>query len=405
MTTLATVDCVVVGGGPAGLAAAIALARLGVTVELAGARLNTAAPDTRTAALFPVVVEMLRKLGAWGELEAASAPLRGIRIVDDTGRVLRAPEIVFHADDAGLPDLGHNVPNAALVRALDAAARRAGVQISMDGPVTAVDLSDAATAVVRMASGRSVRAKLVVGADGRGSICRQAAGIGIRRWSYEQTAVVTRFHHSRVHNGISIELHRPGGPCTTVPMPGKASSLVWVETTLEAQRLLALPSPALAAELERGLGGVLGDITAVAEPAAFALSGLAAETLAQRRTALVGEAGHVLPPIGAQGLNLGMFDVAVLAQCVGETLSNNGDIGGDACLDRYRRTRAADMRVRSHAVDLLNRSLTSGMLAIDMMRGAGLHLLAAAPALRRRLILQGLSPPAPLPPLMIAEPQ
>ena len=154
------------------------------------------------------------------------------------------------------------------------------------------------------------------------------------------------------------------------------------------------------AELAELLGGLLGDISALGVRRAFPLTGLKAETLARRRIALVGEAGHVLPPIGAQGLNLGMFDVAVLADGIARARTAGQDIGAPAVVEIYAQARSADMRVRQGAVDFLNRTLTSGMLPLDLARGAGLHLLAATPALRRRLMEQGLAPPAPLPALM-----
>ncbi len=394
-------DCLVVGDGPAGLAAATAVAWSGTEVALAG--LGPSSPsqqaDTRTAALFPPVIQLLRHLGAWDELAPASAPLRGIRIVDGTGRLLRAPEVVFRADDIEKADLGHNVPNAALTGALTAAARRAGVRFLDDGPVGGVDAATE-TATAQMAGGRAIEARLIVGADGRDSVCRQSAGIAVSRWTYEQAAIAVRFNHTRPHRGISTELHRPAGPCTTVPLPGNASSLVWVERPGEVERLMAATPEAFMAELAELLGGLLGDISALGVRRAFPLTGLKAETLARRRIALVGEAGHVLPPIGAQGLNLGMFDVAVLADGIARARTAGQDIGAPAVVEIYAQARSADMRVRQGAVDFLNRTLTSGMLPLDLARGAGLHLLAATPALRRRLMEQGLAPPAPLPALM-----
>ncbi len=401
MPPLLKIDCLVVGDGPAGLAAATALARSGTEVALAGLALSSPAQqvDTRTAALFPPVVQLLRNLGAWADLAAASAPLRGIRIVDGTGRLLRAPEVVFRAEDIERPDLGHNVPNAALIRALTVAARRAGVLFLDDGPVVGVDRA-ARRATARLTGGRAVEAHLIVGADGRASVCRQSAGIAVSCWTYEQAAIAVRFDHTRPHRGISTELHRPAGPCTTVPLPGNASSLVWVERPGDVERLMAATPEAFMSELSDRLDGLLGDISNLGTRRAFPLTGLKAENLARGRIALVGEAGHVLPPIGAQGLNLGMFDVAVLADGVERARNAGQDIGEPEMLEAYARARSADMHMRQGAVDFLNRTLTSGMLPLDLARGAGLHLLAAAPALRRRLMEQGLAPPAPLATLM-----
>ena len=400
------VECLVVGAGPAGLAAATALALIGADVALAGLpaageAAPPAAEDIRTAALFPMVVQMLRNLGAWPALEAHCAPLLGIRIVDDTGHLLRAPEVSFPACEIGLPDLGHNVPNAALSQALIDTARTAGVALTDGGQLIALE-TGAGGAMATLADGSQVRARLIVGADGRNSICRAAAGIGVRRWSYGQAAIAVRFAHSRPHRGFSTELQRPAGPCTAVPLPGLSSSLVWMERTAEAGQLMAATPSVFVEQLSRRFQGLLGSISDLGQRRSFPLSGLAAETLARSRVALVGEAGHVIPPIGAQGLNLGMFDAATLAEHVAAARTEGRDIGGPAVLEGYARARAADVRRRIGAVDILNRSLTSGLLPLDLARGAGLHALAAVPALRRRIMAAGLAPSGPVPRVMLA---
>ena len=396
----------VVGGGPAGLAAALAAERAGADVLLAAPphRVAGAAPDTKTAALFAGSIELLKNLGAWEAIAPASEPISAIRIIDDTGRMLRAPEVLFTAQEVDRDAFGWNVPNAALVSGLLAAAQQPGRRITLletAGIDTVSIANDAATLTSR--EGATFRARLVVGADGRNSICRAAAGIGTRTWQYDQAALVTSFRHTRAHRTVSTEFHRPAGPLTTVPLPQDASSLVWVERPAEAQRLSALDDDAFKRELEERLQGLLGELSDFKKRFVFPLSGLTATAYGQNRVALVGEAGHVIPPIGAQGLNLGLRDAAALADCIASALSRGDDPGGAACLDRYSAQRRPDITSRIATVDVLNRSLISGLLPVNLARGLGIVALHAIGPLRRLAIQQGLQPPGALPSLLQAD--
>jgi 2-octaprenyl-6-methoxyphenol hydroxylase len=396
-------DILVIGGGPAGLAAATGMARSGLTVALARSAPapQSSAADTRTAALFPPVIRMLRRLDAWDALAPSSAPLRGIRIVDQLGAFLRAPSVTFLAAEADLADLGFNVPNAALTQALEVAARTAGVLLLDDGPV--VELAPASGEAEAVTAGRSrIAARLVVGADGKDSMARAAAGIEVNRWSYDQSALAATFTHGRPHRGISTELHRPMGPCTCVPLPGRRSSLVWVDRPGTIHRLQAAGEAEFLGELSSLFGDLLGELSHLGPRRSFPLTGLSAARMGSNRIALVGEAAHALPPIGAQGLNLGMFDVAALVGLVADARALGQDIGAPSLLQAYDDLRRTDMRLRQGAVDALNRTLTAGFLPLEMLRGAGLHVLAATPALRRGLIRRGLAPLSPLPALMAA---
>ena len=406
MSDRSNFDCVVVGGGPAGLAAACALGKLGLSVALAtqiadgsGRADAPLAVDTRTAALFPPAIALLDQLGAWKGLAPHCAPLRAIRLIDDTGSLLRAPEVLFSARDIGIDDLGYNVANAALNESLTAAARARDVTIPDDGRALAVE-PGAERATVRLSRNRALTSHLVVAADGRASATREAAGIHIKSWSYDQAALACRFCHSRPHHGVSTELQGAAGPCTTVPLVGCASSLVWMHSPAEIDRMSALPPTAFLDALSERLGGLLGQLSDLGPRRSYPLSGLIAETMGRNRVALVGEAGHALPPIGAQGLNLGLVDAAVLADTVAAARAAGDDIGAAPALAAYDAARSADVRRRVGAVDLLNRSLNSGFGPLNLARGAGLHVLAAMPSLRRRLMLEGLYPPAPLPTLM-----
>jgi 2-octaprenyl-6-methoxyphenol hydroxylase len=400
MAKIEKFDILVVGAGPTGLAAAAALAPTGMRVALAGIGVGGAKREsTRTAALFRPAISLLQNLGVWPEVARRSAPLEAIRIVDDTGFMLRAPEVIFRSSEIGWESFGYNVPDDALTNALEAAVRASPVRL-LDGGALSRLTPSATACVAQLSSGDPVRASLIVAADGRESVCRTEAGIGVRRWSYQQRALTTRFAHSRNHANISTELHGAGGPCTTVPLPGRTSSLVWVERTAEADRLMTLDDASFVDELSTKLGGLLGEIYSPAPRGSFPLSWLAADRLGGSRVVLVGEAAHVIPPIGAQGLNLGLLDVAVLADCADAAASAGEEPGGPVMIERYEQARRLDIERRMRAVDLVNRSLTSGLLPVTLARGAGLHALAAMPALRRRAMLAGLMPHGPLPRLM-----
>ena len=410
MTMRSKFDCIVVGGGPAGLAAAAALAAKGIDVAVAASdgapsassQVQSGSPpaDPRTAALFPPAIVMLQRLGAWDLLASQCAPLAGIRIVDATGRLLRAPEVTFLASDIGLPDLGFNVPNAALTRSLFTAATSLGVTMLPDGKVLATHM-EAGMRCVMLSGDRNIQAPLVVAADGRGSMVRDAAGITTSSWTYDQSALATQFAHSRPHAGISTEMHGPEGPCTTVPLAERVSSLVWMDRPDAIERLAAEPTEQFLLHLGQRLGGLLGTLSQPGARRVFPLTGLVAQTMGLARVALVGESGHAMPPIGAQGLNLALSDVAVLADLVAEQSARGGDSGSNELLARYDTARNADVHRRVNAVDLLNRSVRPNFWPLGLARGAGLHVLAAMPSLRRRLIREGLFPPPPIPTLMV----
>jgi 2-octaprenyl-6-methoxyphenol hydroxylase len=395
-------DILVVGTGPAGLIATLALAQAGLATIAVGPSLDpaSAARDTRTTALFTGSVAMLDRLGLGARLGAAMVPMTGIRLIDDTGSLWRAPEVLFRAAELGLDRFGMNIDNAALnVALLEAATAQANVRL-IEGTVAPGLISGAESVSVTLASGDTISARLVVGADGRGSLCRAAAGIEVRTNLYPQAAVATRFRHTRPHDNISSEFHRPAGPLTTVPLAGLESSLVWVETPDEARRLMALDDGAFTQALDHRLMGLLGSVTATGRRASFPLTRLAADRMGARRIALVGEAAHVIPPIGAQGLNLGLRDIATLVEMVVRAHLAGADIGGDTLLDAYDRERRGDVTARATVVDTLNRSLISEFLPLHLVRGAGLHALNTLPWLRRLVMREGLQPSGQVPPLM-----
>ena len=328
-------------------------------------------------------VRFLTKAGVWDQLAPDAAPLRALRLIDRTGRLFRAPDMLFDASEIGQRAFGYNVPNTALIGGLINAL---GDGFLPTPGVRQIERSEA-EARLALADGSELSAKLVVGADGRNSLCREAAGIGVRSWSYDQTAIVCNFHHKRPHQGTCTEFHFSGGPFTVVPLPGDASSLVWVERTQDAEALAALDQADFAQKLAERLGGLLGDIAEIGPRGVFPLGGLVARRLTSNRMALVGEAAHVMPPIGAQGLNLGFRDVADLAIC----LSGADDPGSPEVLAAYERARRGDVLLRTLAADLLNRTLISAMPLFQLARGGGLLALSLPGPLRRAAMRRGMA--------------
>lgn len=382
-----TVDALVVGAGPVGLAAALQLDALGYHTAIVAPLAQ--APDHRTAALLAGSVDFLETLGVWEAIAADAAPLKSLRIVDATKRLIRAPEVLFHASEIELDAFGYNVANAAITAALAARCAKRGIA-RIEARVERVEASDARV-LVPLDNGETIRARLVVGADGRQSRVRQSIGISTLDWRYDQSALVANLGHRLPHEDTSTEFHTEHGPFTLVPLPGRRSSLVWVDRPAEAKRRAALGREALGAEIEARSASILGDVTVEGAAQVFPLAGMGATAFAARRSVLAGEAAHLFPPIGAQGLNLGYRDVAALGTVLGD---RPADPGARDRLKEYDRARRSDIYTRTAAVDALNRTLLTGFLPVQALRGAGLFLLDRVPAIRQLVMRRGIARPA-----------
>lgn len=390
-----TASAAVIGGGPAGLVAALALAHFGVPTVLVAPRPGRI--DNRTTALMASSVKALEALGVWPRCRDYAAPLRMMRIVDDTGRLWRAPEVRFEAAEIGLDAFAWNIENTHLVEALWDGVAAMPLLTHVAKPARSIRI-DAAGVAVTLADGVTLDCRIVIGADGRNSICRAAAGIASNRRSYPQTALTFTLAHTRPHHDISTEFHTAHGPFTLVPLPGMRSSLVCVVATDEAERLGARAGAALDAEIERRSHSILGKTHIEPGHGVFPMSIATASRFGTDRVALVGEAAHLFPPIGAQGLNLGLRDAVTIAEIVGDIHRRDGDIGDAATA--YDHRRRPDIAGRSVAVDLLNRSLLSDFLAVQGLRGLGLYALDRVGPLRRAAMREGVAPHAGLPALM-----
>jgi 2-octaprenyl-6-methoxyphenol hydroxylase len=392
-----TAEVAVVGGGPAGLTAAIALAGAGVDTVLVA---PPAQADQRTTALLAGSVTALTTLGVWDACRAHAAPLRVMRIVDDTRRLIRAPEACFAAAEIGLDAFGHNIENRHLIAALEARAVQAGLTRIAEPAQSIHSNSDGVTITLRDSV---LHARLVIGADGGRSVCRAAAGIEMQGRSYPQTALTLNLTHARPHDDTSTEFHTESGPITLVPLPGRRSSLVCVLDPAIAAELYAQSDAALALSIERRAHSMLGKMTVESGRGMFPLAVKTTRSFGQKRIALIGEAAHVVPPIGAQGLNLGLRDAAAIAELVIEARASSADPGAPELLARYDTMRRADAMSRTIAVDLLNRSLLTDFIAVQGARGLGLYLMDRVGPLRRAVMREGVAPTAVQPRLMRGE--
>ena len=373
------------GGGPAGLIAAIALAREGVqTTLLAPKPPHT---DHRTTALLGSSVDILKNLGLWTLIERTAAPLRKLRLVDGTRRLIRTPEVLFEATEIGLDAFGYNIANDALLSVL---------RTNLDSPrlhvieQTAKSVSiDEDLAHVTLADGNSLGARLIVAADGRNSLCRQAAGIGTSKRPLPQHAVALNLSHSRPHNDVSTEFHTESGPFTLVPLQGMRSSLVWVCRADDVERLRGATADELSREIEEKSRFLLGEVRVDGPRGSFPLGVEIADRFADNRVALAGESGHVIPPIGAQGLNLGIRDSAEIARLAGQALRQGDDPGSKSVIAAYDLNRRGDIRSRAAAVELLGRSLLTEFLPVHLARSVGLEIASRVSLLRRNLMRAG----------------
>jgi len=379
-------DAAVVGGGPAGIVAALGLSQRGVRTALITG--PDRARDQRTTALMDGSVQILTRYGLWDRLAPHTAPLRDLRIVDATRRLVRAPEVTFRSHEIGLEAFGYNIENDVLRRELMAAAIDTPLLTVISASLADLTVGSESASLV-LDTGQTIETRLVAAADGRASTVRARLGIEMRGRSYPQVALTFTVRHSRPHEDISTEFHTETGPFTLVPLPGNRSSIVCVVSDRQAVDILGLEGPALARELERRAFSLLGAFEMEDNKGAFPLAAETASQLVADRVALMAEAAHVMPPIGAQGLNLGLRDADALIALTADAVAQGGDPGAEQGLSRYAEGRKRDIDGRMRAVDLLNRSLLSDLVPVQGARGLGLYLLDRFAPLRRRLMRLG----------------
>lgn len=391
-------DIVIAGAGPAGLAAACVLGTEGHRVLLVDPAVPAAGgagpgADLRTAALLQPARDMLSAAGVWSRLEPDATPLATMRMVDAS----RDPPMTrdFHATDISDDPFGWNVPNPAIRRALLSRVAEVDAVETRFGVAVGTWLGRESGALVGLSDGTRLWARLVLACDGRDSPLRRMAGIGARRIDYGQTAIVFAVAHDAPHGDVSIEIHRSGGPFTLVPLPDSdvahRSSVVWMDAARAQAHRMALDDAAFAAEAQERSGDALGPLRLVSERAAWPIASVLADRFTARRLALVAEAAHAMPPIGAQGLNTSLADIAALRD-----LARTHEPGSSAMLDAYARARRAEVTARVAGIDLLNRVSIAGFAPVHALRGAGIAAMHDIAPLRRAVMRLGLGRAAPL---------
>lgn len=380
-------DVIIVGAGPVGLTLALALVRSapGIRVALVDRRPLSVPRDNRASAIAAGVRRVFEALGVWSEMETHSQPITAMRITDSGRQDIARPLFLqFDGDVAPGEPFAHMVPNQASGAALLSAAER---EIAVIAPAEIIDWSgEGARATLSLSDGRMLTAPLIVAADGGQSALRQRAGIDTFGHDYRQTGLVATIAHSLPHEGVAYEHFRPNGPFASLPLPGNRSSLVWTETAVTAPDFLAMAPDALALEIEKVMGSSLGTVTLEDKLMGFPLRLQLAKSFIGPRLALVGDAAHVVHPIAGQGLNLGLKDVAALAEVVVDAMRLGLDHGAIDVLERYQSWRRLDTASMAMVTDGMNRLFSNDIAPVRALRDFGLGLVDRTGPIKSTLI-------------------
>ena len=412
-TTKTDCEILIVGGGMVGLSLGVALAGAGLDVLLVDGqtpdRLQAAAFDGRASAIARGSQQALAAIGVWPAMAAHAAPILDIRVSDGwIGAGASAFFLHYDSRDLAGGPLGHIVENLEIRRALQD--RAAALELlRLLAPRRVVALARGGSWVeAELDDGRALRARLVVGAEGRGSPTRRAAEIAVTAWRYGQVGLVCTVAHELAHGGVAQECFLPTGPFAMLPMTDGAggqprSSIVWTEQEALAPTFMALDDEAFGREIERRFGDSLGQVRPLGRRWSYPLSLMHAERTVDRRLALVGDAAHVIHPIAGQGLNLGLRDVAALAEAIVDARRLGLDPGGDQALERYQRWRRLDNLLMIAATDGLNRLFSNDVAPLRLARDLGLAAVNKMPPLKRLFMRHAMGTLGDLPRLMRGE--
>ncbi len=398
------VELIVVGGGLTGLTLAIACAACGIEVAVVD-REDPAAMlaepfDGRTTAIAEGSKQVLDGIGLWPLVAGAAEPILEIRVADNNS------PLFLHYDHRDLGDapLGYIVENRVLRRALIERARVLPSLVHL-APL-AVERVERGGGGARayLADGSVLQGELAAACDGRRSPLREAAGIRTLAWDYPQTGIVCTVRHALPHHGVAVEHFLPAGPFAILPMTEQRSSIVWTERAALAPGILALDEAGFRAELARRFGDFLGEVEVVGPRWSYPLSLLHAERYVAPRLALVGDAAHVIHPIAGQGLNLGIRDIAVLAELVVDARRLGLDIGNSVLLERYQRWRRFDNMALAAVTDALNRLFSNSVPPVKLLRDLGLAAIDKLPPMKRLLMRHAMGLVGELPRLVRGEP-
>lgn len=390
-------DIVISGGGIAGLTAAAAFGSAGFSVLCVDPAppvtdRRDAAADLRTTAFLQPSIPMLQAAGLWDRLEPFAAALQVMRIVDAGGE-MPEPRLIKDFDAADISDqpFGWNLPNWLLRREMLARLDDLPNVSFRPGTATRSVLTRDAHALVTLDDGTQATARLLIAADGRNSAVRQAVGINVKTTRYGQKALAFAVTHTRPHENVSTEVHRSGGPFTLVPLPDKdgqpCSAIVWMERGPEVARLAALPEAEFEAAMNARSAGLYGPLKLASRRTVWPIISQIAERFTAQRTALIAEAAHVVPPIGAQGLNMSLADMRVLLELAQDRPEGLGDA---QMLESYNRRRWPDAKARVVGIDALNRASMLGAPGLRDLRAGALNTLYSLAPVRKTLMRAGL---------------
>jgi 2-octaprenyl-6-methoxyphenol hydroxylase len=387
------IDVLIAGGGFAGLTLAVALRQaLGpsfsvtVTDPMLG---RTHADDERASAIVAAARRLFVELGIWDRVAEEAQPILDMVVTDSRlDDAVRPVFLTFAGEVEPGEPFAHMIENRFLVAALEAKAREVGVELraSAVGKPSPKQATDSDRLDVELADGGAISARLLVAADGARSSIRERAGIAVHGWNYGQSAIVTNVGHERDHGGRAEEHFLPAGPFAILPLKGHRSSIVWTEATREAERIVALPDDAFHAELEKRFKLHLGEIISVGARRVHPLGFFVARAFVAARIALIGDAAHVIHPIAGQGLNMGLKDVAALAEVIVDAARLGLDPGAVDVLERYQRWRRFDTMAMGLATDGLNRLFSNRSAPLRLVRDVGLGLVDRVPALKHLFI-------------------
>lgn len=387
-------DIIISGAGAAGLTLAVLLARAGLRVAVIDpADKKTLSDDKlsgRTVALMNLSLNILRAADVWSDLKEISNPLRTMTLMDvSREQILEEP---FESSDIGEEQYGFNIPNNALRAALyKTASSEKNIVFYLGRKLDSYEVHGSLVDV-KLDNGKTLTARLLVGADGRNSKVREIADIKVQKREYGQSAITCLINHSKAHNDTSTEFHRPQGPLAFVPLPGNQSSIVWVNKTERCKELLGLKQQALEQALHDESQDILGGISLETKPECWPLCSIQASSLTSQRVALIAEAAHVMSPITAQGLNLSLRDVAGLAEEIIDAARVGQDVGSNVVLKAYEKRRRIDVETRAFGVDHMMRIVSNDVETVKIARHVGLKVLSSVPPLKRFSMRVGLAP-------------
>ncbi len=392
-----SVDILVSGGGIAGLTAAAAFGVRGFDVVCVDptppiVERDAEGSDLRTTAFLQPSQALLDSIGLWDVYAPHAAALKTMRIVDAGGPIAE-PRLAkeFHADEISEKPFGWNLPNWLLRRELLAFLKHLPNVDFRQGIGSKSLFTRTNEARVGLSDGTQVRCKLVVAADGRNSPIREAAGIDVKTMRYGQKALAFAVTHPKPHENVSTEIHRSGGPFTLVPLPDhnglNSSAIVWMETGAEVDRLANLPTEDFQAEMNTRSCELFGPLTLASRRTVWPIISQVAQRMSAERVALLAEAAHVVPPIGAQGLNMSLGDLRTLLDLA---VNDRDGLGNQQMLDRYHKARHNEVQTRVTGIDLLNRASMAEKQALRDVRASGLNALYSLAPVRKTLMQMGL---------------